>query len=282
MATIVKPFTFSAGATIIASDHNSNFDTIYSDYNGNITNANISGSASIANAKLNLASISQAITLAGNLTLTGAANDFSAATISDLGTVTTADINGGTLDGMTLGTSSAVIVDAMTMSLGSPATGDIYFDNGSGVLTKLAKGTDGQFLKIGASIPEWDDVTATTQASASRQSGTSGINTSFLTLDSVAKTITSGSTVFVMCTLRRTLAAAGTTSSIKIIHGSTIIQLYTNIQEDYGGASNTDDAMFTLQGIVTGLSGSITFAVQGASSGNADTYDEINLTVMEF
>ncbi len=51
MATISKPNTFSAGATIVASEHNDNFDTIYDDYNGNITNANISDSAAISDTK---------------------------------------------------------------------------------------------------------------------------------------------------------------------------------------------------------------------------------------
>ena len=52
MSIIVKPYTFSAGATIIAAEHNSNFDTIYSDFNGNITNANLSASAAIALSKI--------------------------------------------------------------------------------------------------------------------------------------------------------------------------------------------------------------------------------------
>ena len=39
MGVISKPNTFSAGATIIASEHNSNFDTIYNEFNGNIENA---------------------------------------------------------------------------------------------------------------------------------------------------------------------------------------------------------------------------------------------------
>ena len=52
MATISKPNTFSAGAIIVASEHNENFDTIYNDYNGGITNANISASAAIVDTKL--------------------------------------------------------------------------------------------------------------------------------------------------------------------------------------------------------------------------------------
>jgi hypothetical protein len=52
MATVNKPNDFTAGSTIVATEHNSNFDTIYNDYNGNITNVNISASAAIANTKL--------------------------------------------------------------------------------------------------------------------------------------------------------------------------------------------------------------------------------------
>lgn len=70
MASITKPNTFVDGATIQASEHNANFDTIYNDYNSNITNVNISGSAAIANSKLNLAAVSQAVALAGGLTMT--------------------------------------------------------------------------------------------------------------------------------------------------------------------------------------------------------------------
>jgi len=52
MALISKTNTFSAGAVIVASEHNDNFDTIYNDYNGNITNANVAAGAAIADTKL--------------------------------------------------------------------------------------------------------------------------------------------------------------------------------------------------------------------------------------
>lgn len=63
MATIVKSFTFSAGAVVVASQHNTNFDTIYNDYNTNITNVNISPSAAISATKLSLSSIAQSIAM---------------------------------------------------------------------------------------------------------------------------------------------------------------------------------------------------------------------------
>lgn len=54
MSLISLPFTFSVGAVIVAAQHNSNFQTIYNDYNGNITDANIASGASIGYAKLSL------------------------------------------------------------------------------------------------------------------------------------------------------------------------------------------------------------------------------------
>lgn len=56
MATIVKPNTFSAGATIVAAEHNSNFDTVYDEVNGSLSNANISNTAAIAISKISIAS----------------------------------------------------------------------------------------------------------------------------------------------------------------------------------------------------------------------------------
>src|SRR3990167_1568351 len=71
MALITKIYTFTVGSTIIASEHNSNFDTIYNDYNGNITNVNISSSAGITDFKL--AQITTASKVAGDA-LTALAN----------------------------------------------------------------------------------------------------------------------------------------------------------------------------------------------------------------
>ncbi len=52
MSLIAIPNIFTNGATIIASQHNSNFSVIYSDYDGNIDDTNISASANISDTKL--------------------------------------------------------------------------------------------------------------------------------------------------------------------------------------------------------------------------------------
>jgi len=71
MSLITKNNTFSVGATIFASEHNENYDTIYNDYNGNITNANVAAGAAIADTKL--AQITTASKVAGDA-LTSLAN----------------------------------------------------------------------------------------------------------------------------------------------------------------------------------------------------------------
>lgn len=52
MAIIVLPTTFVDGTIPTASQFNGDFNTIYTEFNGNITNANISTSAAIAESKI--------------------------------------------------------------------------------------------------------------------------------------------------------------------------------------------------------------------------------------
>lgn len=52
MALISKDFTFSTGATIVAAQFNTNFDTLFNSINGNLNNANIIANANIADTKL--------------------------------------------------------------------------------------------------------------------------------------------------------------------------------------------------------------------------------------
>ena len=54
MSLISIQYVFSTGATIISSQHNTNFSVIYNDYNGNITDANIAANAGIEYTKLAL------------------------------------------------------------------------------------------------------------------------------------------------------------------------------------------------------------------------------------
>jgi len=75
MATITKPNTFSAGATIVAAEHNSNFDTIYNEFNGEITNANIKSTAAIADTKLATIDTASKVNLSALVITSQAAGD---------------------------------------------------------------------------------------------------------------------------------------------------------------------------------------------------------------
>ena len=67
MATITLPTTFVDNTVPTASQFNGNFNAIANDYNGGITNVNISGSANIAASKI----AGTAASLSGDQTFTG-------------------------------------------------------------------------------------------------------------------------------------------------------------------------------------------------------------------
>lgn len=121
MSLINKPFTFTVGTTIVASEHNSNFDIVYACVNGNIDNSNISGSAAIVDSKL--AQISTASKVSG-AALTALNNVPSGASQLPV-------VNGGTGQ------------DFSTALIG----GMPYISN-VGTFSILASGTSGTFLKF--------------------------------------------------------------------------------------------------------------------------------------
>jgi hypothetical protein len=136
MALLTIPNTFSAGATIIASQHNANFSTIYTDYNGNITNINVSGFAAIAYSKLNLS---------GNIVNTDINNS--------------AAIVGSKLDLTSpgaIGSTSPSTGAFSTLKVGTTNQGDILYDNGT-TFTRLTPGANGQVLqtKGAGANPQW-------------------------------------------------------------------------------------------------------------------------------
>jgi hypothetical protein len=51
-----------------------------------------------------------------------------------------------------------MVIAMAYMALGSDATGDLYYTNSSGIMTKLSIGTDGQFLKSTGTLPQWQTV----------------------------------------------------------------------------------------------------------------------------
>jgi len=73
--------------------------------------------------------------------------DASQTQVTSVGTVTT-----GTW-------STGAVIAGATMTLGSDAEGDVYYRNSSGVLTRLAKGSDNDTLMMNGNVPNWEAVT---------------------------------------------------------------------------------------------------------------------------
>lgn len=130
MSLISIPYTFTVGAVIVASQHNSNFSTIYSDYNGNITDDNIAANAAISDSKL------AQITTAGKVS--GASLILLGSTPSGAGILPSK--NGGTGGDMSAAAQGAVP----------------YFSN-TGIQSALSAGTSGYYLQSqgAAQNPQW-------------------------------------------------------------------------------------------------------------------------------
>lgn len=101
MGTITKTYTFVDNTTIEPTQVNTNFDTLYTEFNGNIENANIDASAAIAATKIS----GTAAVLSGN-TFTGT-NTFvkTVQTITNAtdGATVTFDLSLGNIHTVTLG-----------------------------------------------------------------------------------------------------------------------------------------------------------------------------------
>lgn len=164
MALISIPNIFTVGQTIVASAHNSNFSTIYNQFNGLIDTTNISPTAAIADTQL--AQISTASKISG-------------AALTLLGSI---PASGGAIPSKNGGTGS----DLSAATIGA----DPYF-SATGVISALAAGTSGQVkVSQGAGAPIWANALSSvsdygTSASASTARQATAIKVCYGTIASV-------------------------------------------------------------------------------------------------
>lgn len=147
MSLISIPFTFTVGAVIVAAQHNSNFSTIYSDYNGNIQDTNIASNAAISDSKL------AQITTAGKVS--GASFTSLTSIPSGAGLIPVANIDTGTtvnkiviLSAGTTAKLPAVDGSQLTGIANGIANAISILDYGTSASSSTQRGVSGSSLKI--------------------------------------------------------------------------------------------------------------------------------------
>lgn len=87
-----------------------------------------------------------------NITVTAAAGTLTGSTLNS-GVTASSLTSFGTVTSGTL--STGAVIGGVTTTLGSDATGDIYYRNASGVLTRLGIGSSNQVLTVSGGLPSW-------------------------------------------------------------------------------------------------------------------------------
>lgn len=184
-------------------------------------NQNTTGSAATLTTPRNINGV--AFNGSADITVAAAAGTLTGTTLNS--TVTGSSLTShGTITSGGLGTGA--MIGGVTMTLGSDATGDLYYRNASGVLTRFAAGATGTLLQMGtSSVPRY------TTATYPQTAGTSGkilisdgtnIVSSTPTYPNASATsgkiIKSDGTNFVAST--ETYAAPGTSGNVMLSNGT--------------------------------------------------------------
>ena len=154
MGTVTKTYTFSPNTTIESAQVNSDFDTIYSEFNGNIENANIKASAAISASKIS----GTAATLSNDETFTGAktlAKTIQTITAATDGSTVTFNLSLGNIHTVTLGGNR-------TLALSNGSTGQVF------ILRLLQDGTGSRTVTWFSTIKWPGGVTPTLTPTASK------------------------------------------------------------------------------------------------------------------
>ena len=127
----------------------------------------------------------QTITLTGDVTGTGTGSfvaTIGAAKVTNAmlaGSIAASKLVGNdiaTLGTVTAGTlSTGAVIAGVTITVGSDATGDLYYRNASGVFTRLGIGSAAQVLTVAGGLPSW--------AASSGLSGTGAVDNAVLRAD---------------------------------------------------------------------------------------------------
>lgn len=137
-------------------------------------------------------------------------------------------------------TSSTDVLGGVTMTLGSDASNDLYYRNGSGILTRLANGTTGQYLAATTGAPpSWGSPAAGLTIGTSAITGGSSGNVLYNNAGVLGEMTTTGSgTVLALATSPSfTTPALGAATATSIIAGTGGPALSGIVQIKYDGST---------------------------------------------
>ena len=227
MGTIVKPHTFADNENPLYTDVNSDFDTIYNEFNGGIDNDNLDPAAGIDVTKISGTAV----------------NLSSTQTVSGVKTFSGNNIITGTEDFQT----------APKFTFGTEAEGDTFYSSSNGTITRLPKGTNGQLMTMAAGVPSWasGDFSSIDTPSVSTISSTSTSSTSYTDSGlTVTFTPSASSLALVLVSINWYNSGANTNKAAVLLDGS-IDGFDPALQVDFASGSKAFDS--TIFHVLTGL-----------------------------
>jgi len=162
MGLKTKQNTFTKGATIVASEHNQNYNDIYDEFNGNIDNDNIKASAGIVDTKLAQITTTGKVSGASITLMTSLPSGAGVLPIANLYTAT--EVIFSTTTGVDMKTATETALYATVPTGKSAVVTKVVIRN---ISETLAGGTDYQFGTMDARN-EWksaSDLSALTNTS---------------------------------------------------------------------------------------------------------------------
>lgn len=188
----------------------------------------------------------------------------------------------GTLTSGTAGT--GFVVAGVTMTVGSDATGDVYYRNSGGVLTRLGIGSTGTVLTVAGGLPSW--AAAGAAAAGSLTGTTLAANVVSSSLTSLGTITSLTATTINAFTLGGTIAGGGNQINNVIIGTSTpLAGTFTTLTASTSltsplhiGGSGTTGTQQTFQ-TTTGVGTTDAFAFKGGNNG-ASTFATLATTGM--
>jgi hypothetical protein len=149
------------------------------------------------------------------------------------------------LSGALVGTTDAQVLTNKTLTapiinIGSDAQGDVYYRNASGIFSRLAPGTSGQFLQTqGASAnPQWSN-TGILQSVQQTTTATNTLNstTAYIDAFSITFTPTAVANVLIMASLVWSINVGGITVEARLLVDGAVVGTDPSMQYDVVTAS---------------------------------------------